>query len=201
MTLRSLFVFIHVVSAMGVFGTLAIEGALLLRLRRAADTADRLDALSGFRLLRVLAPLSLGPTVMSGMYLVRTAWGWHALDQRRVCQSRSCGRCPRHNNRPESRPPTERRGRRPRSVNRPSRLRTRFDLIGVTRDEDGHYCGHRLPHDGEAGIGRIARWSRRGDRSRGPCESDDLVPRCRSWRDRPILEITNGRMTRIWRQP
>ena len=78
MTLRSLFVFIHVVSAMGVFGTLAIEGALLLRLRRAADTADRLDALSGFRVLRVLAPLSLGPTVMSGMYLVRTVWGWHA---------------------------------------------------------------------------------------------------------------------------
>jgi hypothetical protein len=78
MTLRSLFVFIHVVSAMGVFGTLAIEGALLLRLRRVADTADMLDALNGFRLLRVLAPLSLGLTVMSGMYLVRTVWGWRA---------------------------------------------------------------------------------------------------------------------------
>ena len=75
MTLRSLFVFIHVVSAMGVFGTLAIEGALLLRLRRVADTADVLDALNGFQLLRVLAPLSLGPTVLSGMYLVRTVWG------------------------------------------------------------------------------------------------------------------------------
>jgi hypothetical protein len=78
MTLRSLFVFIHVVSAMGVFGTLAIEGALLVRLRRVADTADLLDALNGFRLLRVLAPFSLGLTVMSGMYLVRTVWGWHA---------------------------------------------------------------------------------------------------------------------------
>ena len=78
MTLRSLFVFIHVVSAMGVFGALAIEGALLLRLRRAADTADVLDALSGFRLLRILAPLSLAPTVISGMYLVRIVWGWHA---------------------------------------------------------------------------------------------------------------------------
>jgi hypothetical protein len=42
MTLRLLFVFMHVVSAMGVFGTLAIEGAFLLRLRRAAGTADRL---------------------------------------------------------------------------------------------------------------------------------------------------------------
>ena len=78
MTLRSLFVFIHVVSAMGVFGTLAIEGAVLLRLRRAADRAGRLDVLSGFRLLRILAPLSLAPTMMSGMYLVRTVWGWHA---------------------------------------------------------------------------------------------------------------------------
>ena len=48
MTLRSLFVFIHVVSAMGVLGTLAIEGALLLRLRRVADTAEVLDALNGF---------------------------------------------------------------------------------------------------------------------------------------------------------
>jgi uncharacterized DUF497 family protein len=78
MTFRSLLVFIHVASAMGVFGTLAIEGALLLRFRRAADTADMLDALSGFRLLRILAPLSLAPTMMSGMYLVRIVWGWHA---------------------------------------------------------------------------------------------------------------------------
>ena len=78
MTLRLLFVFIHVVSAMGVSGTLAIEGALLLRLRRVADTADLQDALTGFRLLRILAPLNLGLTVISGMYLVRTIWGWHA---------------------------------------------------------------------------------------------------------------------------
>ena len=78
MTLRSLLVFIHVVSAMGVFGTLAIEGALLVRLRRAAGTAEMLDALSGFRLLRILAPVTLAPTMMSGMYLVRTVWGWHA---------------------------------------------------------------------------------------------------------------------------
>jgi hypothetical protein len=77
MTLRSLFLFIHVVSSMGVFGTLAIEGALLLRLRRAGTTEMR-EALEGFRLLRILAPLSLAPTVMSGMYLVRTVWGWRA---------------------------------------------------------------------------------------------------------------------------
>ena len=78
MTLRSLFLFIHVVSAMGVFGTLAIEGAWLLRLRRAAGATDIREALNGVRLLRVLAPLSLAPTVVSGMYLVRTVWGWQA---------------------------------------------------------------------------------------------------------------------------
>ena len=77
MTLRSLFLFIHVVSAMGVFGTLAIEGALLLRLHRAGGTTEAREALNGFRLLRVLAPLSVGPMVMSGMYLVRTVWGWY----------------------------------------------------------------------------------------------------------------------------
>lgn len=78
MTIRSLFLFIHVVSAMGVFGTLAIEGALLLRLHHAAGTTEVREALKGFRLLRVLAPLSVGPMVMSGMYLVRTVWGWYA---------------------------------------------------------------------------------------------------------------------------
>lgn len=78
MTLRSLFLFFHVGSSMGVFGTLAIEGALLLRLHRAAGTTEIQDALNGFRLLRVLAPISVGPTVVSGMYLVRTIWGWHA---------------------------------------------------------------------------------------------------------------------------
>jgi len=78
MTLRSLFLFIHVVSAMVLGGTLAIEGALLVRLRRATGTTQMREALAGFRLLRVLAPLSLAPTVMSGMYLVRTVWGWRA---------------------------------------------------------------------------------------------------------------------------
>jgi hypothetical protein len=78
MTLRLLFLFIHVVSAMGVFGTLAIEGTLLLRLRRVTATTLRQDALNGFRLFRILGPLTLGPTVMSGMYLERTVWGWRA---------------------------------------------------------------------------------------------------------------------------
>ena len=78
MTLRSFFLFVHVVASMGVSGTLAIEGVLIWRLRRATDPTHRRDTLNGFRLLRVLAPLSLAPTVMSGMFLMRTVWGSHA---------------------------------------------------------------------------------------------------------------------------
>jgi peroxiredoxin len=78
MTLRSFFLFVHVAASMGVFGTLAIEGVLLWHLRRATDPTHMRDTRNGFRLLRVLAPLSLAPMVMSGMYLVRTVWGWRA---------------------------------------------------------------------------------------------------------------------------
>jgi hypothetical protein len=78
MTLRALFLFIHVVFSMGVFGSLAIEGALLWRLGRLTGTAQRRHVLNRFRLFRVLIPLTLAPTVMSGMYLVRTVWGWRA---------------------------------------------------------------------------------------------------------------------------
>ncbi len=78
MTLYSLFRFIHVLSAMGVCGALAIEGALLVRLHRAVGTTEMRDALDGFRLFRVLVPVSLAPTVISGMYLMRTAWGTRA---------------------------------------------------------------------------------------------------------------------------
>jgi hypothetical protein len=78
MTLGSFLLFINVISAMGVSGTLAIEGALLLRLRCAIGAAQMRDALNGFRLLRILTPLTFAFTVTSGMYLVRTVWGWSA---------------------------------------------------------------------------------------------------------------------------
>ena len=78
MTLRALFLFIHVVFSMSVFGALAIEWLLLWRLRQATGMRHVQEALRGFRLLRVLAPLSVAPTVLSGMYLVRAVWGWRA---------------------------------------------------------------------------------------------------------------------------
>jgi hypothetical protein len=45
----SLFLFIHVVSAMGVFGAFAIEGLLPVRLRRAASMTEMGEGLQSFR--------------------------------------------------------------------------------------------------------------------------------------------------------
>jgi len=78
MTLRSLFLFIHVLSSMGVFGALVIEATFLLRLREVTDTTQLQAALNAFRLFRIFGPLTLMATVMSGMFLVRAVWGWHA---------------------------------------------------------------------------------------------------------------------------
>ena len=78
MTLYTFLKFIHVLSAMAVCGALAIEGAAIARLHRATGPTDLRDALNGFRLLRILMPLTMVPTVISGMYLVRTAWSWRA---------------------------------------------------------------------------------------------------------------------------
>jgi hypothetical protein len=77
MSLRLLFVFVHVLSAMSVSGSLAIEGVMLLRLRRAATALEMRDALHSLRALRLIGPVTLAPTMMSGMYLARTVWGWH----------------------------------------------------------------------------------------------------------------------------
>ena len=78
MMLRSLVLFLHVSCAMGVFGALAIKGISLVQLRRALDTEQVAAALHGFRSLRRLGGASLAGTVLSGMYLAATVWGWRA---------------------------------------------------------------------------------------------------------------------------
>jgi hypothetical protein len=78
MMLRSLVLFLHVSGAMGVFGALAIEGIALLQLRRAVNAQHVAAALSGFRSLRRLGGASLAATILSGMYLASTVWGWRA---------------------------------------------------------------------------------------------------------------------------
>jgi hypothetical protein len=75
---RTVLVFIHVISAIGVFGALAIEGAVLLQIRRSADSVQLRTALDDFRLVPRMAIPSLLVTILSGLYLTATVWGWRA---------------------------------------------------------------------------------------------------------------------------
>jgi uncharacterized membrane protein YbjE (DUF340 family) len=73
---RIVLVFVHVTSGIGIFAALAIEGAMLLQIRRSIDSAQLRAALTGFRLVpRVAIPSLLG-TILSGLYLTTTVWGW-----------------------------------------------------------------------------------------------------------------------------
>jgi hypothetical protein len=74
--IRTVLVFIHVTSAIGVFGALAIEGAVLLQIRRSADSVHLRTALNDFRLVPRVAIPSLLVTILSGLYLTATVWGW-----------------------------------------------------------------------------------------------------------------------------
>jgi hypothetical protein len=76
--LRSFLLFIHVVSSMGMFAALGIEGASLLHLRRAGDAARLEAALNGYRWLRLVGGVSLAGTILSGVYLATTASAWSA---------------------------------------------------------------------------------------------------------------------------
>ena len=71
--LRLAFVFVHVCAAMGLFGAAAIEGASLLQLNRPGGTAV---ALQGLGLARRLGSLSFALTLLSGVFLTQTVWGW-----------------------------------------------------------------------------------------------------------------------------
>jgi hypothetical protein len=73
---RIVLVFVHVTSAIGVFAALAIEGAMLLQIRRSLDSAQLRVALTGFRLVPRVAIPSLLLTILSGLYLTTTVWGW-----------------------------------------------------------------------------------------------------------------------------
>ena len=69
MTLYSFILFIHVVSAMGLFVGLALEGFVSLRIRVAQD-AERLQLFIGaFNLLRWIFIPSFGGILLGGLYL------------------------------------------------------------------------------------------------------------------------------------
>ena len=72
----SLALFIHVLSAMGLFGAIALEGASLARRRHAGG--DGVPATDDARLAGRLGGISMLAILVSGGYLMGTAWGWRA---------------------------------------------------------------------------------------------------------------------------
>jgi len=66
--------FLHVAFAMALFAGLGIEGATLLRARRAEGPTE--PAGSSLLWAQRLAGPGLGGTVLVGLYLAGTTWGW-----------------------------------------------------------------------------------------------------------------------------
>ena len=76
MPIYQLALFVHIVVAFGIIASVAID-ALAVNGMRSAETAEQARPwLFTFRSLRILGPLSLGLTVVMGLYLMASSWGW-----------------------------------------------------------------------------------------------------------------------------
>jgi hypothetical protein len=75
MSLYSLALFLHVVGALLLFVTLAIEGIALRLLRRAAAAAEIGGAAAMLRVNRVVGPISALGVLVPGLYMTATSWG------------------------------------------------------------------------------------------------------------------------------
>lgn len=76
---RSNLLFIHVLSAMGVFAALGIEAFALAQLQRASDGGAARAALAAIGAAqRVFGPSAL-LLVLSGLYLATVYWHWHGV--------------------------------------------------------------------------------------------------------------------------
>lgn len=72
--LRSNLLFIHVISAMGTFLALGIEGLALVQLRRTSNVSSTSAVLGTFRVVQRIAGPSMLLLLVSGLYLARTYW-------------------------------------------------------------------------------------------------------------------------------
>jgi hypothetical protein len=75
MTIYSIALFLHVVGALLLFVTLAVEGVALRQLRRAATTEAAQGAAALLRLNRIVGPLSALAVLVPGLYMTATSWG------------------------------------------------------------------------------------------------------------------------------
>jgi hypothetical protein len=67
--------FLHILGAFGLIGALTLEASIQGRLRRAIRAEDARTFLSGMRVIQRLAPASLGSILVTGLYMMATAWG------------------------------------------------------------------------------------------------------------------------------
>jgi hypothetical protein len=73
-TYYRVFVYLHVLGALGLFVSLGIEAAVLLLLGRAGDAAQAQLALRGLRVNRLLGPLAIALLLVPGVYVARVSW-------------------------------------------------------------------------------------------------------------------------------
>lgn len=75
MTAYPFIVFVHVVGAVGIFATIAIETVSLGRLQRAATPADARVWMSLLALPWRLGPIPMSATLASGIWMMAVSWG------------------------------------------------------------------------------------------------------------------------------
>jgi len=80
MTIYSAVLFIHVVSAIGLFIALAAEGAILFRIRSAQSVDEARFFIRVFQRLRIVAIPSFLGVLVGGMYLAVQVGQRHFLD-------------------------------------------------------------------------------------------------------------------------
>ena len=77
-SLYSILLFLHIVGALGLFASLAVEQAGLLNLRRASTTAQAREWLSLFRALGRIQGPSAVTLLATGLYMMTTRWSHQA---------------------------------------------------------------------------------------------------------------------------
>jgi len=76
MNLYDLFLFLHILGAMGLFSALGLEWMGLANLRRATTAEQAREWLKIFPWLRRIGPAALATLLVAGLYMTLTVWGW-----------------------------------------------------------------------------------------------------------------------------
>jgi hypothetical protein len=73
---RSLLLFVHVGSAMGLVAALGIESVLLRQLQRSTDAPGLRVVMDDYRVVAPVGGASMLLLLVTGVYLATTYWGW-----------------------------------------------------------------------------------------------------------------------------